>query len=131
MAEINLDVVVLFVRAFGVEATVEQTGGGTATIYAGGIRQEEGYGDRYAAVAGPGWFEGPGWTQGRASTEDFYVGPDDYGDVTPVICQEVGADDEVKVARLIVAQAVQNDPTQVVRQDIVASLLQTNLEVGG
>ena len=74
-----------------IRATVEQTGGGcaTLTVYDGSARywgqtdskREQFYGWRALALAGPGWFDGPGWTDGRASTDEFSIGMDeDTGD---------------------------------------------------
>lgn len=79
---IDLDEVVNQLAKLGVPAYVEQTGGGCATIYAGTPQSwPDQYGDRrYAAAAGPGWFEGPAWTKGRGHTDEFYFGPDDDGD---------------------------------------------------
>lgn len=80
--ELDLDAVVRMVRSADVFAYVEQTGGGTATIYAG-FRYTDAAGDeRWAACAGPGWFlpdpdTGHPWAFGRARIDDFYVGPDD------------------------------------------------------
>jgi len=92
---------------YKIPAYVEQTGGGTATIYAGELKpvtresvawypasgaegpdQEVVDGkirvdhgtvteEKYAAVAGPGWFRGPGWQHGVGELNDFYIGPDD------------------------------------------------------
>ncbi len=79
MPELNLDKVCDLLHKRGIKAYVEQTGGGCATIFAGPTHIDE-YGDeRYAAVAGPGWFAGPGWLHGRATTDEFGVGRDDDG----------------------------------------------------
>lgn len=104
---IDMDRVVELVRRADTFAYVEQTGGGTATIFAGPVAcgfcnqdAPEGVGPfgtrlpwdgcpvgydgqggdhdwRYAACAGPGWFEGPNWTTARGDKRDFYIGPDD------------------------------------------------------
>jgi hypothetical protein len=97
---IDLQAVADAVTHRGHRAYVEQTGGNTATIYAG--RQvPDRYGEpRWSAVAGPGWFEGPGWTKPFADTSEFHVGPD--GDDTwclPVPAHTTAA----VVADLIVA----------------------------
>jgi len=73
------------IRAAGHDATVEHTGGNTATLYAGPTRPnaEAGERDRYAVAAGPGWF---GWARGRAYayTDEFSIGPDrDDDDIEP------------------------------------------------
>jgi hypothetical protein len=76
--EISLDAVCAIVRAAGIPCTVQQTGGGTATLYAGTPTPEVatwgGTIDAYPAVAGPGAF----WAPGRpAYTEELSVGPDE------------------------------------------------------
>lgn len=82
-ADVDLDALAAAVRALGHEAFVEQTGGGCATLFAGGTHID-GHGEtRYVAAAGPGWFDGPDWTLPRAfigQGGDFCVGPDDDGD---------------------------------------------------
>lgn len=96
MTELNFDTIVELLKERDIPAIVEQTGGGTATIYAGEMykRREPVYTwktgprtvdrwedvDRWEAGAGPGYFEGPGWTNGRGGTEDFVVGRDDDGE---------------------------------------------------
>lgn len=106
---IDLDAVVEHLHRMGVHAYVEQTGGGTATIYAGARWHEEGWGDRWAAIAGPGWFDGPNWTQGRAHADDFYVGPDDDGASNP---DTITSDDPAVIALAIaaVAEKYRNGP---------------------
>lgn len=86
-----------------IPAFVGQSGGGVATLYAGEPWEEPGWGARYPAIAGPGWFEGPNWTKPRASTDEFYIGPDDDG-VAKVVEPERGASTE-RIAELI-AQCV-------------------------
>lgn len=80
MPDLNMDRVVELLKAKGVSAYVEQTGGGVATIFAGPSYEEPDYGTRYAACAGPGTY---GWRPEDASmghTDEFCVGADDYGD---------------------------------------------------
>lgn len=112
MTVLDLDKVVALLKDKGVTAYVAQTGGGTATIYAGEMfyREEERVrwnGDvkevvgtdrieRFPALAGPGWFDGPGWTNGRADTSDFCVGPDDDGVSDPLFATDEW--DEARVA---------------------------------
>jgi hypothetical protein len=75
---LNLELVAELVHEVGVWASVEQTGGGCATIY-GGARYLDQSGDlRYAAVAGPGTF-GRGREPSTASTSEFWISPDDDG----------------------------------------------------
>lgn len=84
--QISLDKIVAHLKdTFDIAAYVEQTGGGTATIYAGPTQDEPGWGDRYAAVAGPGWFNGPGRTEGTGDSRYFFIGPDDDGSAEATI----------------------------------------------
>lgn len=106
---IDLDKVVEHVKATGRYAYVEQTGGNVATIYAGSTYFDSEGNERWAAVAGPGWFEGPNWTKGRATLFDFVVGPDDDGESECTTPANIGALDEEAVARLIVAQTTHFD----------------------
>lgn len=77
---IDLDAVVAELALLGIPAIVEQTGGGTATVYAGEPHDDGGDGaERYPVAAGPGHFTGPGWTRGRAYREEFSVGVNDDG----------------------------------------------------
>jgi hypothetical protein len=85
-------------------AYVEQTGGGTATIYVGkpgdGAFNEW---DRYAAAIGPGTFN---WTDPDASTfylGDLYVGPDDMGEAGGWTCTTL-ADVTEAVRRTLAGQ---------------------------
>jgi hypothetical protein len=118
---LDMDKIVELVCAKGHAAYVEQTGGGTATIYASrewearpvyvrgdqanlptGVRQypkardEEG---RYEVAAGPGWFEGPGWSEPKGAAGDFVIGVDDNGESEAEVCNG----DEQMVAGMIVA----------------------------
>lgn len=79
MSKVDMDKVCDILKERGIPAYVEQTGGGCATVYAGEPWDEEGWGKRYPALAGPGWFEGPGWTNARGDTDDFCIGLDDDG----------------------------------------------------
>lgn len=85
--EISLDAVVDILRARGCPAYVEQTGGGCATIYAGPQYHDTEGNLRWAAVAGPGWFE-PHWgapgATAWATSHEFSVGYDDGGDAPAV-----------------------------------------------
>jgi hypothetical protein len=110
---LDLDAVVDILHKNDVEAYVEQTGGGTATIYAGkqadheepryvwrdGVREQVGTETwaRFPVIAGPGWFEGPGWSKGRADTGDFTIGPDDDGESDDIFTAS-DADNEATVA---------------------------------
>lgn len=97
---IDLDDIVERVRDAGHPAHVAQTGGGTATIYAGLPAPDVNGDERYPVIAGPGSFAGPGWTRGVADTGDFYIGPDDDGETPPIVTDD--DDDEGVVAALIV-----------------------------
>lgn len=111
---LDLDLVVDLVRRAGVHSYVEQTGGGCATIFAGARRPHPadttGRDVLWACCAGPGTY---GWGQvpSVADPTDFYVGADDEGESMPLTVADVGAFTEEAVARLIVAQATQADPT--------------------
>lgn len=96
---VDMDAVVAALKARGFTAYVEQTGGGTATIYAGPTYYDpdEQY-DRYAAAAGPGWFEGFGWTIARGNLADFALGHDDNGFTDPIIPT---TNDPERIAELI------------------------------
>jgi hypothetical protein len=85
--EVDGDEVVRILAERGIEATVAQTGGGTATLFAGpmhvyakGDPTMDGV-EFAAAAAGPGWFEGPAWTRSKFSTAELSIGHDDpYGE---------------------------------------------------
>ena len=62
-------------RITGYTCHLEQTGGGTATLYV--WADETLPGDHALAVAGPGWFTTPSWTTARADWEGFCIGLDD------------------------------------------------------
>lgn len=80
MPDIDMQEVCDILRSRGDEsAYVEQTGGGCATIYAGGHVGTYNGDPIWGAVAGPGWFEGPSWSRPVASTDEFYVGRDGSG----------------------------------------------------
>jgi hypothetical protein len=98
MGTLDLNRVVELVREQGVDAFVEFSGGVTATVYIGPTSREEGSGDRYALLAGPGWFEGAG--RPVAAADGLSVGPDDDGTSEPWYCPADG--DEALVARKIV-----------------------------
>ncbi len=89
--EIDMEAIASAVQTAGFHAYVEQTGGGTATIYAGRLHDRETDDPHYSAVAGPGWFRGPGWTAPRASRDDFSVGRHDHGETDPTLVSEPGA----------------------------------------
>lgn len=111
---LDLDEVVRLLRdEHGIaDAYVEQTGGGCATIYAGPTRYDpHEQAHRYAAIAGPGWFEDRAtFSQARAASADFYIGPDDDGLNTPVALPGTG--DERLAARVIAAQARRANPAR-------------------
>lgn len=75
------EVVELLHSSWNLPAYVEHTGGGVQTIYAGEpTTADDGY-PRYPVLAGPGWRENG---LPRASSDDFYVGPDDDGETDPL-----------------------------------------------
>lgn len=81
----SLNAVVEGLQQRGIPAYVEQTGGGCATIYAGGMHvSEETHLDgsvhrenAWNVSAGPGHFLDSQWTQGVADLGEFYVGAND------------------------------------------------------
>lgn len=91
---LDMDKIVDLLRAGGITAYVEQTGGGCATIYAGESYVDSHGDERYPVLAGPGWFEGPNWTIARGDTDDFSVGLDDDGE-TPSDITDTEATEEV------------------------------------
>jgi len=95
----DLDRICAELAALGVPATVEQTGGGTATLYAGEPvydPDEERY--EYPVSAGPGHFVGPGWSVARSYREEFSFGPNDQDAES---CTPPDDATEADVARLI------------------------------
>lgn len=80
---VSLDAIALALTARGFPASVEHTGGGCATLYAG-PPDHDGTTGRYSAVVGPGWFHSDHRTDARATTLDLYWGPDDDGRSEPV-----------------------------------------------
>lgn len=82
MTEIDMTrVAALVTSTYGIEAVVEQTGGEVATIYAGHYALDV---ERWPVAAGPGWFTDRSWSQAYGSLDDFYIGPDDQGEIKPV-----------------------------------------------
>lgn len=63
--------------------SVEMTGGGCATIYAGRPNRA----GRYAVAIGPGTYRGP--ADSLFSFEELYVGPDDDGEGRAYACRSV------------------------------------------
>jgi hypothetical protein len=104
---INMRRVVKLVHERGMAAMLEHTGGGVRTIFAGPVRHEPGFGDRWAAVAGPGVVEGEARYVGHPV--DFYVGPNDSGEAIPLTVSDLAVTSDEDVAALIVAQARQPD----------------------
>jgi hypothetical protein len=104
--DIDLDKVVALLRQDGVDAYVEMTGGGIATIFAGPTRPmpEDPEFREYAACAGPG-----SYSDHSASLYDFVVGVENgEGEGEYVEPLTLGVVDEEGVARLIAAQARNN-----------------------
>ena len=88
----SLSQIAVFLEKNGVTpAFVEQTGGGVATLFAEFSHNEDGYGDRYKLVAGPGWFEAG---EGFIDFGDFAYGPDDDGESSPLYITE-GSEEEI------------------------------------
>jgi hypothetical protein len=104
MAELDMEKIVSLVKAQGVPAFVQQTGGGVATIYAGATRAE-GEDEYFAVAAGPGWFSGPRWSEARGDDEDFCVGPDNDGSAPNDAYTTCKGMDEPVIAAEIVRRA--------------------------
>lgn len=100
----SMDAVVDLVRAAGIFACVAQTGGGTATIFAGQSYIDNEGDERYPSVAGPGYYS---WGHGpnAGSLFEFVVGPDDEGVAGCLDADAVGCRTIADIARLVAAQA--------------------------
>jgi hypothetical protein len=119
---ISLDVIVELVRANSFVAFVQQTGGGTATIYASRTADEHGYPARPSTdaeaevAAGPGWFE-PRWGSGGPGTayhafgdvKDFNIGPGG-GEGMDGVTTATLADDESTLAAEIITRLRELEP---------------------
>jgi hypothetical protein len=122
-AEIDMDEVARLVNdVCGVPAYVEMTGGNTATIYAGKSRTEEGWGERYAAIAGPGCYAWASAESSLGAASDFYVGPDDDGSAMIQSVAAMGAFSAAEIAALIVAQATRTEVASALTADEVEAL---------
>lgn len=104
--DLNMDEIARIIRDdHGMPAYVEQTGGGTATIYAGTTAKDEDGDERWTAAAGPGAY---GWGRDEISwgnLAEFCVGPDDNGEAGYVDVADIGCRTEADVAKVIAAQA--------------------------
>jgi hypothetical protein len=120
-ADIAGDDVVALVTAAGYPCVVEQTGGGTATIYAGAMFMLDDV-QRYPVIAGPGEFEGPAWTLSSFSLWEFAIGPDDDGETEPLDAYSVGARTVRDVADLIIGCLALGEPYRVMNADELDSL---------
>ena len=87
----------------GLDAYVEQTGGGCATLYVGPytVNADDPQITWPAISAGPGWFTGPDWTGAKVSTSEFFCGPGnpDHPDYDEPV--EIGDTDEAGAAAKI------------------------------
>ena len=81
----SMDHVAQRLTELGLSAYVEHTGGGCATIYAGPTHVDPDWGQRYAVIAGPGWFDNnpDGTSCAYATSEEFFFGHDDDGETSP------------------------------------------------
>lgn len=83
-SDFSMDELVDLIEARGVSAYVQQTGGGTATIYMGDEMPELNCGDddcpHYVLAAGPGVFSWNADEPSIGTFGDFCYGPDDHGD---------------------------------------------------
>ncbi|GAA3386380.1 hypothetical protein [Cryptosporangium minutisporangium] len=112
--ELDLDEIVRLICLADVPAFVGQSGGGTATIYAGHPYIDEHGDERMTGCAGPGWFlpnpqTGRPWAYGRGSLADFYIGPES-DDPVALSAEEIGITTEAEAAAVIVAQAIRRRP---------------------
>lgn len=105
---IDFDAVCVELHKMGHKAYVEQSGGGTATIYAGEPFPFDGD-VTYPALAGPGWFDGPNWTLGRGVCGDLYIGPGDDDD--KYVNVECSDDHSTKAVATLIAIAITSHKT--------------------
>lgn len=98
--DVSLDAIVERLHRGDIPATVVQTGGGVATIFAGDLDRD----GEAPVLAGPGWFSpGPYSGPAYASTEEFFIGPD--FDRTPAHLLGLSVADERSGRFLYQAQA--------------------------
>ncbi|WP_298795732.1 hypothetical protein [uncultured Pseudonocardia sp.] len=126
---LHLEEVARLVREAGVNCVLDTSGGGVATIWAGPTHHETSYGIRFAALAGPGSF-GWGHSPSVATTAEFFIGPDDDGEASPLDLAEVDARTDAQVAALIVAQARLGDPARALTRDTAATVLELLTDAG-
>lgn len=98
MAHLDFDHIAQLLREDDYHAHVAQTGGGTATIYAGNVYRDDRGDERYPVLIGPGYFRGPGWTNAAGDTDECYVGPDDDGETRPWFAGVMDNDETVAAA---------------------------------
>lgn len=113
---VDLDALTAKLRERGHDATVEQTGGGVATLLAGPQAPDRNGEARWAAAVGPGWLEGP-TQRAVADSAELYVGPDGedawsvmapaHAGPDEVVTLIVAVIDEVQVSRDRFARACQ------------------------
>ncbi|MFF0348921.1 hypothetical protein ACFYP0_14600 [Micromonospora arida] len=73
----DMQAVVVEIVRHGHHAHIDNSGGNTATIYAGSQHTEQNGDARWAVTAGPGWFARPDHREPVADTSEFHIGPDD------------------------------------------------------
>lgn len=83
MTEFNLDRVAGELNSRGIAAEVDQTGGGTATLFAGERFFDNDGEPRWMIMAGPGYFDEHGVA--FTDTTEFAVSKDDGGTDTDVV----------------------------------------------
>lgn len=103
MTVVRFDRITDALKARGIPAYTEQTGGGVATIFAGPRWEEPGWGHRYTVLCGPGWFQDSHFTNPHGDTEDLNIGPDDDGAAPDYVRVPVEATRE-QIVELIVAE---------------------------
>lgn len=114
MARISMDKVCQYLQRAGIKAYVEQTGGGTATIYAGTMGTDM----RWPAVAGPGWFNGVGFTEAEGDSDDFYIGADDDGESAAIDCRDHNLDTEAAIAAVMIEQVLNGNGMGLDAEDV-------------
>lgn len=115
------DDVVALVTAAGYPCVVEQTGGNTATIYAGAPYIKDGD-ERFPIVAGPGDFEFPHYARSSFSLWELWIGPDDDGETVPLDAHNVGAHTARDVADLIIGCLAIGEQHRIMTADELESL---------
>lgn len=83
--QLNLYTVVgLLMDEHGIKATADHSGGGTTCVYVWPTFEDSNGEYRHTCLGGPGWWaKVDGVMTPVASSGEFYIGPDDDGEVEP------------------------------------------------